>query len=653
MKKSDINVLIIEDDTSVAKAMEETIKRAGFTAIVANKPSEAERVVKVKPVHAIVADCMLPGINGVDLVKKLKDRAVEDVPIILVTGIFLDKAYPAEAKNQTGAVGFLYKPLDMKQILVILEEKLAPLIDAPKVDLHLLLAQPYASNRERRKALDHVEDVCGYDLPLILSILLDAESSGHLNLVSTSGEIFGITLAKGKITNVDSEKTVPLLKELLEGKGFVTSKDFAELEVSNKKGNIVKNLIREGLMSPHATAMVKPEQMTCEIRDMITDKKLQVNFVPDRKLGDEPGSISLEDFTLQLQHHISKRIPSVWLKGFYKSWEDYPIKVGPNFKNTGVFDFPVVKNLKGLAEDIKEEKTLGELLSERDYDEDSLYQALHLLAIRRVIVFSESKREMDHSARIKRIELLLDALRGKSPFEVFQYFGASENPKVEEVENIYKEFVKSNHPDTLPQNVPEEDRKKNHELFTVVSEAHDILSNPTKKQQFLKERRQREAEDQMKAEEIVSKSADLLSRGEYSKALEMLEQAKKLYSSETTDLHIFWGKLKSKKYQRDSEFLNYVANRLQDMESTTKQTALYFFIRGLHKSVVEDFEGAFKDLQKCVGLDPRFMPARREMGLIKSQASGGSSKTLTASEILTGDLTQIVGNFFKKKKKNG
>ena len=61
--------------------------------------------------------------------------------------------------------------------------------DKPKVDLHALLAAPSASARERKKALDHVEEMYGYDLPLNLnqgptlqSVLIHLHLWGHPEL---------------------------------------------------------------------------------------------------------------------------------------------------------------------------------------------------------------------------------------------------------------------------------------------------------------------------------------------------------------------------------------------------------------------------------------------------------------------------------------
>src|SRR5690606_14761016 len=120
-----------------------------------------------------------------------------------------------EAIRKTEALEFLAKPFEIDNLMGILDKALASYIDTPKVDLHALLATPYAEQRERRKALDHVEELCGYDLPFVLCILMDSESSGHLNIVDSEQNIYGATIAKGVLIRVDGDDTQAFIKKAL------------------------------------------------------------------------------------------------------------------------------------------------------------------------------------------------------------------------------------------------------------------------------------------------------------------------------------------------------------------------------------------------------------------------------------------------------
>ena len=164
MQKSDVNVLIVEDDNTQRDSLEAAVKKFGYRPIVAKKPEEAESIARIKPIHGAIVDCMLPGKSGVDLVETLKDNMIEGAPVILISGIYRDKAFQTDAVRRTDAIKFYPKPFEIKELMGELDKKLTSFFEAPKVDLHGLLAAPMASQRERRKALDHVEEMYGLSL---------------------------------------------------------------------------------------------------------------------------------------------------------------------------------------------------------------------------------------------------------------------------------------------------------------------------------------------------------------------------------------------------------------------------------------------------------------------------------------------------------
>src|SRR6185437_13522225 len=112
MKKTEINVLIVEDDKSILNALAEGVKRLGYRAVPVVRPDEAESVVKIKPIHALIVDVMLPGKNGVDLVKRLKENLLEGATVVFTSGVYRDKGFAAEAVRETGASEYFLKPFN-------------------------------------------------------------------------------------------------------------------------------------------------------------------------------------------------------------------------------------------------------------------------------------------------------------------------------------------------------------------------------------------------------------------------------------------------------------------------------------------------------------------------------------------------------------
>ncbi len=641
MKKTEMNVLIVEDEATLRNALTEAVKRKGFRAVPVAKPDEALSIAKIKPIHALIVDVMLPGRNGVDLVMALKENLMDGAAIVFISGIYRDKQFSAEAIRKTGALDYLAKPFNNEDLLKIIDKQLNQFVEAPKVDLHSLLSSPFASDRERRKALDYVDELQGYDLPFVFCILMDAGASGHLNIVDHDQNIYGVTMCKGAFSRVDAEASALQTKKLLIQNGFITELELSELQPTNNGSDLVKALVEQGLMSPHVPALIKAQTITAELNKLVVGKSLNINFAPDRKLVEEPDNVDGPTFLPQLHEMIDRLLPLDWLKKFYAGWAGHPLRVGPQFGDFHQYAaMQIMKRVPGLEAQIKLQPTIDEILSANPYKEYDFYKALHLLMLKRLVVFEEARRAKNIDEHINRLKSMHAALKGKDPIQVYQYFGLSDNPKPQDVARIYKEFAKSNHPDTLPQSVSADVKVMNTELFSIVTAGYETLSNEEKKQQYLNSRKQEEAERQIKSDELVTAAAQSLSRGRYSEALPFLQAAEKLYSSERSRLHLYWAKFKIEGQMND-DLAKTVDRDIKAMAAGTRKTPLWVFVSGLIKRFVRDYAGATDQFQKVLQEDGSFMDARRELAFVKSKTQ--------KIDILNGDISAVIKDVFKKK----
>jgi len=107
-------IYIIDDDEGVRRALNLLLRSAGFTpytyASALQFLEECERL----PPACVIADVRLPGMNGLELTRRLKAMGLPH-PIIVITG-HADVAI-AVAAMKAGAVDFLEKPLDDASLL--------------------------------------------------------------------------------------------------------------------------------------------------------------------------------------------------------------------------------------------------------------------------------------------------------------------------------------------------------------------------------------------------------------------------------------------------------------------------------------------------------------------------------------------------------
>lgn len=107
------NILIIEDDSHFSNILTELAKEKGFRCIEAkNGETGVKLAIEYKP-KAIILDIGLPGIDGWEVVKRLKNNSItKDIPVHVISG-YEDKNID-ELRN--GIVGYLSKPVSLDDI---------------------------------------------------------------------------------------------------------------------------------------------------------------------------------------------------------------------------------------------------------------------------------------------------------------------------------------------------------------------------------------------------------------------------------------------------------------------------------------------------------------------------------------------------------
>lgn len=73
-------ILIVEDDIEIHNLIKELLKREGYEIIDAYSGTEALLIIEKEKINLILLDLMLPGLNGEEIVEKVKN-----IPIIVIS----------------------------------------------------------------------------------------------------------------------------------------------------------------------------------------------------------------------------------------------------------------------------------------------------------------------------------------------------------------------------------------------------------------------------------------------------------------------------------------------------------------------------------------------------------------------------------------
>jgi two-component system nitrogen regulation response regulator GlnG len=107
-------ILIAEDDPEMAQLLACLLHREGLTPLLAKDGIEALQLVRAGDPDVLLADLRMPGMDGMELMRKAKDLDPE-LPVILLTG-YAEVRGAVEALR-AGAHDYLAKPFDHRQVI--------------------------------------------------------------------------------------------------------------------------------------------------------------------------------------------------------------------------------------------------------------------------------------------------------------------------------------------------------------------------------------------------------------------------------------------------------------------------------------------------------------------------------------------------------
>src|SRR5438105_15508705 len=104
-------ILIVDDNPANLKLARISLENEGFEVRVASDGNEALAVLRGFRPRAILMDLQLPGIDGLELTRRLKaDPATRDIRILAVTAYAMKR--DRERALEAGCDGYIAKPID-------------------------------------------------------------------------------------------------------------------------------------------------------------------------------------------------------------------------------------------------------------------------------------------------------------------------------------------------------------------------------------------------------------------------------------------------------------------------------------------------------------------------------------------------------------
>jgi FixJ family two-component response regulator len=167
-------VFVVDDDISVRESLELLIQKQGWRPKTFSSAQEFLESPRVRVPNCLLLDISLPGLNGLDLQKRIAIERV-DMPIIFITG-YGDVPKSVEAMKG-GAAEFLTKPLNHEVLLSAIRQSLE------RSRLALTREAELQTIRERYASLTGRERVV---MALIVSGLLNKQVGGQMDIAEST-----------------------------------------------------------------------------------------------------------------------------------------------------------------------------------------------------------------------------------------------------------------------------------------------------------------------------------------------------------------------------------------------------------------------------------------------------------------------------------
>jgi two-component system alkaline phosphatase synthesis response regulator PhoP len=139
------NILVVDDEEDVLELVRYHLEKNGYTAESASTGEDALKIAKTKLPDLIILDLMLPGIDGLEVCRRLKgDVKTQNIPIIMLTakGEEIDIVTGLEL----GAEDYVTKPFSPKVLIArirrILHRTIARDLQKAAIKIHDLTIDP-------------------------------------------------------------------------------------------------------------------------------------------------------------------------------------------------------------------------------------------------------------------------------------------------------------------------------------------------------------------------------------------------------------------------------------------------------------------------------------------------------------------------------
>lgn len=322
-----INILIVDDREENIVALDALLKRNDIKIFSTTSPNEGLKMAWENNIAIALVDVQMPEMDGFEFVQMLKSNPrTKDILVIFVTAISKETKYAVKGLG-TGAVDYLYKPLD-------------PYITSAKVDSFIQLARYQAEIKQKNEELQNYSLVVKNSADIIC--VVDAETLRIKSINPAAETILGFTpselTGKSIVDRVIEDDKVAFRKRI----GDIIKENIGLAILDFQFVTFSKNPI-----SVECRVAYRNKTLFFNINDITPQKSYQLQLIKSKEAA-EFGKKAKESFLANMSHEL--RTPINGIIGLTALLRKTPV----NDQQSGMLDLLEVssQSLLGVINDV-------------------------------------------------------------------------------------------------------------------------------------------------------------------------------------------------------------------------------------------------------------------------------------------------------------
>ncbi len=156
LRKERMKVLLVDDEKEFVDSLSERLELRNVEAGIAYDGEQAIKAVDEEEPDVLVLDLRMPGIDGIEVLRRVK-KSHPEMPVVILTGHGTED--DEKKARRMGASAYLKKPVDVNQLTGVLQKVVGRFKKSKKVVDTMLMAAALAQAGETEYARETLEEL--------------------------------------------------------------------------------------------------------------------------------------------------------------------------------------------------------------------------------------------------------------------------------------------------------------------------------------------------------------------------------------------------------------------------------------------------------------------------------------------------------------